>query len=479
MHGFETRGEHVDRGRFVATGRFGRLFPELRTLRTFEPGPVALGGFDGPMNGGALPPGDRSQDNPRIKAGYTFLGQFLDHDLTFDATSILERQIDPQATRNFRTPAFELDSVYGLGPTVQPYLYDGSNRFRLLLSEDGHDLDRNRQGTALIADPRNDENILISQLQILFIKFHNKVFEKETSPSASLSARFEEAQTLVRWHYQWMLLHGFLARTVGTRTLASTLAAPVLRFDGEPFMPVEFSVAAYRFGHSQLRPGYPIGAGGGAALFPNQPDAPFDRDMRGGRKLPPELRVDWALFFGPSATPGLFIDTRLSPPMLRLPNGVVPPETSDDERSLAIRNLKRGLDASLPSGEAVASRLAIADPLTEEEVWAGVEGGRGPSPLWFYVLREAEKRAGGMRLSGVGAWIVAQVFVGLMLADRASYLAQRPLWRPTLGGAEGRFTMEDLINYTLDETLDVEDVATLEGDDGPGDDRPAETAAAA
>jgi hypothetical protein len=145
MHGHqrpETQSDPIPRGRFAEPGRFGRMFPYLRSLSRFEPGPAVLGAQElddgaggkipGPMNGGSPGPNDTSQDNPRIKAGYTFLGQFIDHDMTFDPSSILERQIDPGGTRNFRTPVLELDSLYGLGPSVQPYLYDASGiRFQL------------------------------------------------------------------------------------------------------------------------------------------------------------------------------------------------------------------------------------------------------------------------------------------------------------------------------------------------------------
>ena len=143
MHGAPERGSAVPRGRFTETGRFGRMFPYLRSLHSFEPGPVALGRVGGRMDGGSPPPSDTSQNNPRIKAGYTFLGQFLDHDVTFDPTSVLEQQIDPQATRNFRTPALELDSVYGLGPGAQPVGRVDERGHRLLrrsLEEGLHDV---------------------------------------------------------------------------------------------------------------------------------------------------------------------------------------------------------------------------------------------------------------------------------------------------------------------------------------------------
>jgi len=467
MHGFQDRGLDVPRGRFAASGRFGRLFPELRTLHTFSPGPHALGAHGGPMDGGSPPPSDTSQDNPRIKAGYTFLGQFMDHDLTLDATSILEKQIDVGALHNFRTPAFELDSVYGLGPGVQPSFYDRNVPFTLLTSTDGKDLPRNHQGTALLGDPRNDENIIVSQLHLAFLKFHNSVFLRHTNTSLGGLARFEEAQKLVRWHYQWIVLNEFLPRIAGTQTTKRALRRLRFSFTHEAFMPVEFSVAAYRFGHSQVRSGYALGEGRGALLFPADPEAPpGQQDLRGGRPVPPELQVEWDTFFGPNAQPSKLIDTKISSSLLRLPDGVVPPGTPDPHRSLAVRNLQRGIDISLPSGNDVAAHLQIKNRLKERELWQGVAGGRGEAPLWFYCLREAEIRGNGNRLAGTGAEIVAGVIIALLQADRASYVSQNPGWKPTLpSSTKGRFSMSDLLNIANGTAIGSEDTSQLPGDD--------------
>lgn len=455
------RGGGVDRGRFARTGRFGRLFPWLRSLRRITPEPAVLGAIAGPMDGGIPAPTDRRQDNPRIRAGYTFLGQFIDHDLTLDTTSILEQQIDPMAVTNFRTPAFELDSLYGMGPRVQPYLYEkGSGR--LLLGDGGLDLQRNGSEVAIIGDPRNDENVIISQLHRLFAAFHNAVWDGLSDIGAN--ERFEEAQRIVRWHYQWIVIHEFLRRTVGKRAMDWAMETP-FEFDADcgPFMPLEFSVAAYRFGHSQVRPGYLLSRPGdtprGAAIFPEAVDDPdFSRDLRGGRVVPAELRVDWEAFFGPTAQASKRIDTLISTPLLRLPQTV----TGDAApmNSLAVRNLQRGVDAGLPSGQSVAAHLEL-EPLSDAEIWRGVEGGAGPAPLWFYCLREAETRTGGARLAGVGARIVARTFLALMRADRASYLTQEPGWRPHLGAEAGRFTMSDLANKATGGAIASENVAEL------------------
>jgi hypothetical protein len=406
MHGFEDRGWKARRGRFAESGRFGRMFPHLRSLKHWKPGAEILGKAGGRMDGGSNL--DPAQDNDAIKAGYTFLGQFIDHDVTFDPVSVLQRQIDPEATRNFRTPVLELDSLYGQGPGQQPYLYDAT-RFRFLLEEIkddagtvvGHDLPRNSLGRALIGDPRNDENTIVSQLHLLFLKFHNKIYDAlvDEFPLHS-EERFEEAQRLVRWHYQWIVLHEFLPRIVGQKAIDDAMSRMDFRFKETTFMPVEFSVAAYRFGHSQVRPAYALHGPGEppriATIFPAQPGGdgapppPFVGDLRGGRPVAPTHVINWAAFFGPApAQPSKLIDERLSSSLLNLPFSVVPPAPDEGQAiaerkpivgSLATRNLQRGRDARLPSGQAIASCLGITT-LSRAEVWDGVKGGYGDTPL--------------------------------------------------------------------------------------------------
>ena len=440
------RGLSVPKGRFQETGRFGRKFRHLRSLKSFSAddaerlGARLINGQPGPMNGGPTPAA-----NPLIPAGFTFLGQFIDHDLTLDTTSILEQQNDPQAIRNFRTPAFELDSVYGLGPKVQPFLYEEDD---LVISEDKNDLQRSYKGAALIGDPRNDENLLINQIHLAFLKFHNVVRRDH-------AASFEEAQTYVRWHYQWIVLNEFLRLTCGDAAVDSALSRgePSIG-EHEAFMPVEFAVAAYRFGHTQVRAGYrvnDIDDGFAAPIFPADANAPkptptVRADLRGG-VVGPKFIVDWSLFFGQGPDVQLTnkIDTKLAEPLLNLPLTVVDDSSLGNNapnRSLAVRNLKRGIAFALPAGETIAAYYRIP-PLTPDEVGQGLLGG---TPLWFYILKEAEFRANGERLDGVGARIVAEVFVDALYCDAATYLVSDPGWKPFLPSAQpGDFKITDLL----------------------------------
>jgi len=408
-------------------------------------------------------------DNPDIPAGYTYLGQFIDHDITFDPVSSLQRMNDPDGLHDFRTPRFDLDSVYGAGPNNDPYLYDqASGGLKLLLGNNPEgelDLPRNSQGRALTGDPRNDENIIVSQLHLLFLRFHNKVVDQLGGGTLSGDALFDEAQRVVRWHYQWVVVHDFLRRIVGEEVIDDIITArpyvanpgvsvPLneisLRFyhwEQQPFMPVEFSVAAYRFGHSMIRPDYRINT-----IVPN--DIPifvpaahpgeFD-DLRGFRPLPKNWTIDWSFFFETGDPTHLQharrIDAKLAAPLVKLP-GLHP-------AALAVRNLERGRALGLPAGQRVAAAMSI-QVLTDDQLGAAAvaTGFAGRVPLWFYVLKEAEVLNTGSRLGPVGGRIVAEVILGLLKGDPFSYINVAPSWTPDLPAATpGTFTIPDLVDF--------------------------------
>ncbi len=273
MHG-EThlRGMHPPQSQFHNRGRFGRLFPSLSAFAPDTPkvreALFELGKKGGLMDANDAPPPAPSNnpDNETVSAGFTFFGQFVDHDLSFDPTSILERQNDPEALENFRTPTLALDNLYGAGPRASRHLYDNANPAKFLIdklsdaADAQDDVPRNRQNTALIGDPRNDENVIVSQLHLVMLKFHNAVVEHLRAKGMPEPLVFDEAQRMVRWHYQWIIVNEFLPKIVGGDVVKKVLGLHprdrFYQFRHEPFIPVEFSVAAYRFGHSQVRPFY-------------------------------------------------------------------------------------------------------------------------------------------------------------------------------------------------------------------------------
>ena len=457
-HGYELRGLGYVPVSRLHEGRFGRMFrlpPFVPTdERITEIAAAMLENVSGPSP---------ELENPTISAGYTYLGQFIDHDLTFDPVSSLDRQNDPDALTNFRSPRFDLDCIYGRGPADDPFLYDketGGTKFLIGRHDDEDDLPRNTQDTALIGDPRNDENIFVSQLQLTMLKFHNRVVDLVTAdPTLRIGSEttFEAAQRIVRWHYQWIVVHDFLPRTVGEETFDAvfddSLSRPRVRrefyqWKHDPYMPVEFSVAAYRFGHSQVRGRYQLNTlvGPLPTFLPGSVSEDPLGHFGGFRILPPFWTIEWARFFEvDGAGSGERQQTRIIDTKLANPLETLPPEIGGNTPSLIRRNLVRGARLLLPSGQDVAAHIG-ADVLTDTEL--ELPGG-GPAPLWYYVLREAAVQASGQHLGQAGGRIVAEVLLGLLEKDPSSYLRNQPSWHPFLPAATaGDFTMPDLIGFT-------------------------------
>jgi Animal haem peroxidase len=425
----------------------------------------------------------KSSQNPRVPAGFTYLGQFVDHDITFDPMSKLDEPNDPRSLVNFRTPRLDLDSLYGGGPADQPFLYDwpdsGPGGTKLLVGGGGpiadpatEDLPRNHQGRALIGDARNDEHVIIAQLHLLFIRFHNAVVDHLRERGEAEDGLFEKAQRIVRWHYQWIVAHEYVPKIVGAAMANDVLvkAGPGrrprvrrrhYRWKREPFIPVEFSGAAFRFGHSMARANYSIrGKSPDELLQPKAiPLFAEDRDLRGLTWLPKDRVLRWDLFFDLkalggqvlAAQPSFAIDTSIAPGLYQLP---------EDKGALPSLNLRRGAALSLPSGQSVAKRMRVRT-LSEEALMLD-----GPipattrdlllrsTPLWYYLLCEAATTLGAdgvptkhSHLGPVGGRIVAEVLIGLLEGDPTSYLNAKEPWQPGELGTGPTFKIIDLIRF--------------------------------
>ena len=502
---------------FLGPKRFGRLFPDATPFRPDDEALVNLGkAMQDPVPPNPNQP-DPTQDNLAIPAGFTYLGQFIDHDITFDQTKGFQVMDDAEEIEQGRTPNIDLDSLYGLGPKRQPELYDipdgkpENARFRIGRTANvdspvapgqapappnlPNDLPRRDDKVAIIGDPRNDENLLVAQTHLAFLKFHNRVMDTQPSAPGGLlgsvgdllgkavnftqseedkaNTPFHRARRTVRWHYQWMVLHDHVGRMVEPATLNDVrtngrkfFTFQKEPFKGSPYMPIEFSVGAYRMGHTQVREFYNHNR-----VFGAPPAVPFplaNASLRlfftftgsggffGLPTLPSNWIVDWRRYHSVD-DPALLnftrrLDAKLVPALHALP-GFTPPEPND----LAVRNLIRGSRLGLPSGQEVAERMGLPK-LTAAELGSGPEGpvvtANGfaeQTPLWYYVLKEAEVQAGGKHLGAVGSRIAAEVFVGLLEADKNSFLAKKKDWKPTLPSASpGTFTIADLLNFVGD-----------------------------
>ncbi len=436
--------------------------------------------------------------NSTLPAAYTFFAQFVDHDITLDARSQLESEVlsreNVERLPNLRSASLDLDSVYGFGPDISPHLYHREQPWHLLVGsqvgdvENPKDVPRRADGTALIGDPRNDENIFLSQMHLLFLRFHNRRIidllirhdnsHVEDANQQHLPLRFEDVQRDVRYHYQYIVLHDFLRRICNESIY--NFALPMIQENANrpenerdyPFflsslvdndnrlrMPVEFSAAAYRFGHTLVRSRYPVN--------PNYPSIEiFDERFGtvGLSPVPPELTVDWRFLLDVNPhqpyVNSKAIDHLLANELVELPERVVGPNARPQDFSLAFRNLLRGYVLGLPSGQQVAAALAPQyqfDPAQDLEFggiprWDGVDENlrnrlEAHTPLFFYLMREAGVLGGGDHLGPVGSAILMEVF-GAMLVHHDTFLNVEG-WQPDSNVTQGSngLTLADIVRY--------------------------------
>ena len=402
-------------------------------------------------------------NNPNHTAGTTFFGQFLDHDITFDASSRLAQPTNPQDARNFRTPALDLDSVYGAGPVAQQELYEPDDHIKLKLENGGlfEDLPRRADNTAIIGDPRNDENLMIAGLHCAFLLFHNRAVDyvRDQGKLTDPMDVFAEARRLTTWHYHWLILHEFLPQIVGQGMIDDVLGngrrvytpAP-----GQAFIPVEFQTGTYRMGHSMVRPSYRANLAGdngqpffGFIFDPSQEGKPDPDDFRGGSRAPRRF-IGWQTFFDfgdGQVKPNKKIDTKISTALFNLPLGAI--ASHDAPTALPQRNLLRHLTWKLPSGQSVSRAMGITPlaPADLQELAPLDAGFERNTPLWYYILKESEIVADGLHLGPTGGRIVSEVFIGLLQSDPNSYLTTNPRWQPTLPAKNGSFHMTDFLTF--------------------------------
>jgi hypothetical protein len=484
-------------------------------------------------------PDETSAADSTMPPVLTYWGQFLDHELTArtDRESIITSVVNAHPPvssstvesqfRNARTPRFDLDSVYGgspIGPgvtadvvtvisgmrhpthvnkmrvgtavdpgplpdsldehrdlpryvQVQASVRDAALRLaQASMSQEEFERFSSELGQrALIGDTRNDENLVVAQFHLSFLRFHNKAVDFLASHKTGWLPDFASAQVLTRLHYQWLIVEGYLKGVCDPAVVDRVVqdrASHFFRFRAEfdarrqntrlgNALPLEFSVAAYRFGHSMVRAFYDYNKNFGRPGSGILPNASLNLlfgftggggNIAGDKKLPKNWVIDWTRFIGVAphdssdgqpARVARKIDTDLAPPlgkMVKEGNDEADVQLKTLFKHLARRNLRRGYNLRLATGQAVHKYLqqhgaVETGPITDVST---IFHSKPPlrdflrntqskmhqrTPLWFYLLAEAEA-GGGNRLGELGSWLVASTFIGVLLADPDSALSR-------------------------------------------------------
>lgn len=520
-------------------GKFGYMFPEAPAA---DHGPTATAELDS-LADAMIDQGAGPSDSP-MPAFFTYIGQFIDHDITagtdretaFSSVDVADvtprdRSDVEQMVANLRTGSPDLDSVYGdavlqgdLANKLRASLRYPADTAKLMLGrrfDDGagpdqpkdkaadllrlnwalfrpnpllspadlqglppdlHDLFFNPDGSiqgsrALIGDARNDENLAVAQVHMAMIRFHNELTEVAPKFSGSTANKAEQrynwAMQQLRWHHQWLLVNEYLPTICEPTTYSHVRQqnAPIYRdflhsqktkgaFHGKLPLPLEFSVAAFRFGHSMVRGGYDWNVAGRLStlnLFEltGNPGLPTGgvatpSALNATRNRLPKSKVadmERLLNIGQTAPVrnARGIDTRLVGILNDMPNQ--PPGFHNVLKRLAKRNLRRGHRLSLPTAQnciaALGAKGVMIQPLSADELRLGTIGDKvtdwlvQQTPLWFYVLKEAEVRHGGKHLGELGSRIVAETLLGLVVQGADTY------WQQPGKGAETRWHPRD------------------------------------
>jgi hypothetical protein len=350
-----------------------------------------------------------------IDAGYTYLGQFIAHDI------VPETHPRRGPARKVR-PCLNLDSLYG---TRTSGFLDAQGMF----APGEYDLPRNPQGTALIPDRRNDENVILAQLHLFLQRFHNFTINSGCASNAA------EARRLVTRVFQLIVVEDYLRQVLAPDVFCSYFHTGQRWLNlSASRIPKIFSHAAFRFGHSMVRDSY--------KSFPRiTPDVPLLELFRPGSHLDRSLVVNWADFFGwpgpgGGAQHGLAIDPFITPPMAEV---IVPSRNGTHTLNLIDLNLKSGREAGLPSGWTLARRIRDGDkgqaiarafqlhPLRDLGVLSRIGGLSDKDritfqnlPLWPYILLEAVKASGGRHLGPLGSLICAEVIANAISLSQDS-----------------------------------------------------------
>jgi hypothetical protein len=448
---------------------FNRCFPNLPP---FLPADADLSLLANTM----LDPNARAPtQGSKVSAGMTYFGQFIDHDLTFDEASQLGVTADLATLKNTRTSFFDLDNVYGVS---NQYL-NASGLFDIGRNSNGdEDLPRDVAGIAIIADPRNEENQIIGEFQLAFLKYHNRVFADVSlaNPNFTLQQKIDTSKQIVTNHYQWLVVNDFLASITGRffSRLFDANGVPIISPEIQamyPNMPIEFAGALYRMGHSMVRDAYYVNKNFDVfPIFSPTLPAPLitNPDLRGFQPLPANFTIDWSMFFPMPFSKGFQVaerfDVFMNETLFNLPLIVA------NTASLAERNLLRGKTFNLPTGQDLARAFGIP----EEEILTRTKGNMiiqtqdfpvitandlnhletifgDTTPLFYYGLKDNHVNGNGEHLGSLSSKVIGETILCLMKNNPNSYFNNG--FRPVAGQfgcvTSGVYTFAEFFTYAL------------------------------
>ncbi len=392
---------------------------------------------------------EAGENRRSMPAGYLYLKIFIEHDLTFFAYSNHSTGSPFNSLLKGFSPELNLRSIYGRNPSGQPYLYDWEDPTKFLLTTNEKTgrtkLPVNDQNVPVIADRRNNTHPVLYDLHVLFCTFHNHVVDYLRAKGLK-NGVFEEAQKLVQWHYQWMILYDFLPRLCST-----SVSKQLNHFDPDPHqvdkqhtLSAEFLLAAFRFDgplHESMQ----------HLRSQENPNQEQDEENEG--------ITDWHNYFPLAEQNSLYagpIQACWPHQHDTLPLFPLPGITDGTEEN---ELLYLGEQYGLPSGEALAKIYGI-EPLSKnqlgtiellKEVNADsdfYEISNLETPLWYYLLKEADIHENGQRLGETGSRVIIETFQSVLGNDPTSFFLLQPKWKPYFGTTSTSFTMSDLIHFT-------------------------------
>ncbi|WP_158284735.1 peroxidase family protein [Oricola cellulosilytica] len=479
-------------------------------------------------------------NNPDVPAGYTYLGQLIAHDVIFNNTADLAGQRE-EHERPFASPALDLDCLYRGGPERSPIIYawakDADERCLLRMGKTsgrayrGPDTgskhpsasadpvamdlpglslcpeatsssevpEKDPQGRCpadrLIGDPRNDNNLILSQICVLFHRFHNKVCAEVAGQSDIRPGKevFEIARMVVIDTYRHIVRNDYLSHILEPRTWMVQQKAQArgehfyakrLAIDPTTPLPSEFWLGAMRIGHAMAQPVYEING-----VQPQPVSLATVMSFRranvhnpqnvAGQPVTNDWLVDLDRFFAADDHEPVIASRRIRPAIARaLYSGKsLQPADLEGVRSLyerlggvPFRDLARGYLRGLPNSQYLAAMFGVPHLSRSELIGddrSGLRGMYGASiknplqeadfdaigaladdtPLEWYLLREAEVQNGGRRLGALGSAIIADILFSLL--DRAAEQPPRQLgfWKRQIFGETHPATMRGIIRY--------------------------------